>query len=1184
MLEQLRPDYEAYALISQALRELEQAENARPQLGPRAQIAKQTADTLLDWRLPMHVTVAALVTPLLENTLISVDALTTQYGPAASHLGERFVAWHRANGASDEVGPLAYERQYSTQLRELFRLAYLDLPSLNFLLLLIADHKARLTQPLESISKHLAAQTEAIFVPLAEMLGMWSLRRRWLDCILHVLYPDKYDETIKLLGEIIITKDQLRDILQKHNQIIQSNTRSHDDRRWIAERKRLIEKAEAYFHIEKILLERFRKDFRVCPRLQKIFFSPGTSYFRARGGEPIEELASRLAVRILCHTESDCYRALGIVHSLGAPIAPRFSERFNDNIALPQPNGYRSLHTAIIYQGYKEKGGGSILVDIRILTPEMYRLNEMGVVAAQHCRHTLTGEVRAWWTRLRQLSSELRRLTRDHPDFDPALGIQDWLQRFDLGSRSDPLYVFTPRGEIILLQQGSTALDFAYHIHTNLGHHAAAIWVNEQLVPYNYPLQNGDLVRVDYNSYLLGPDLSWSGFVSASSSKVKIRRGLATRARSIHAGRAQIEEVLLKFLHYYEKDKHYNLIITTGRLDAFLYQIARSRGLPDLHALYAQVEQKRIGPDTLVRRLIAQEFAAGLVNMWDEPLTYPLHRIFFCDRCRPVPGEPIVGLEKRVGVAAKGLTVHRLGNAGCPVLQQAQQRIPLRWVERANVTRKELLIFQLHGEDRFGLLKDVLEMVYREPKTYLYNVQAQTRSDGRADITLTVEGDTLARLGEIQAGLKSLRSIRQVLVFPPSPAQRLALTSPPPRLPSNPYTLQEVYGRYMFFDREGPIAEILRWLKEPPPTRWLIMHGQRRVGKTSLAKHLEHEILQQQRLALPVFVDLQQLSRYGKENLARLFVSAVYHSLQKPSPRKLDTEESMSWLNRALEAAVKELSGFRLLIIVDELNMLLDLEAHRASTISVFSNLRAVMSARRDLNWLLIVQDAEYSDPTCWKNAGSLFEQAVHLLIPHLDPEWARRLIEDPVSQCEMKYENAERKAQPSDEDDPNRSIPARILELSAGNPYLIQLLCFHLVDRVRRQNRTNITHADLIQVVELIRNDGFRHFDHFTGPLKGQIGMIILAAVASASRIGEWIDIMRIIDLVQQKSPRLHAKALFNSITILERQGALAIQREGSESRVCIPITLFHDWLKQYIDLDVVIQEWQTSRRTRGA
>jgi hypothetical protein len=530
-----------------------------------------------------------------------------------------------------------------------------------------------------------------------------------------------------------------------------------------------------------------------------------------------------------------------------------------------------------------------------------------------------------------------------------------------------------------------------------------------------------------------------------------------------------------------------------------------------------------------------------------------------------VPGDPLLAFERRKGTVVRELILHRAGNEHCAASQKPGRPLTVSWAAPDPQERK-LLVFQILAEDRRGLLEDILAQ-FRDAELYLYKVDAEARIDGSADITLVAEAPRMAALATLQERLATVDSVHQVLSAPTSPAQRLALSLPAPRHQPNPYTEQEVYDRTMFYDREAPVDAICEWLMAPPPTEPLMLHGQRRVGKSSLARYLVREILPQRRLAQPVFVDLQGLSGTSAQNISNYLVNAVYRVLNQPAPVQEPAEEPIPWLSRALRTATKLLRGYRLLLIIDEFNVLLDREAAGLLDSQVFANLRALMTTRRDLNWLLIVQDTHFRDPARWGSAAALFQQARPVSLAHLDSHWARKLIQDPAARCGVEYRGAG-----------GENLFDHIWELTAGNPYLIQVVCRQLLERVRRQDRANISEEDLRQVEDLVIHDGQRYLAHF---LDGLIGVrkILVAAIAAGAAGHEWVAITAILDTLRGRGLDLSLQAAQPDLYVLERQGMLALRPGAGEILASIPIGLFHRWVKDHIDPEAALLEWQTAR-----
>jgi len=1156
MFESVFPECELPLEIARVLQEQDKAGKARPDLPVYAWKASQVAaNTLLQWHVPLSAAVAAVLTPLLKHDVTSYQALAVTYGEDSVRLAKQLIALpFRSVFLELEAEPSL--AQHFMKLRRLFRWAYLDL---DFVLLAMAFQDALLTrQDLpESFDRHLASETDHVFIPLAEMLGLWALRRKWLDrCV----------------------------------DILSSEERSKEDYKRVCDglKNTKEERRKAFTELQKALA-----GGQGIREVRQREAHMGNILRRAREGEPVDELTGRLTVEIFCDSVMDCYRALGLVHRLGKPVAPRFSERFDDYIASPQPNGYQALHTAISFEYERERTREAkrILVEFRILTDEMHRLNEWGVVTALYGERERYREAQAWWNRGDQLSRQLQ------DRYSLEYTIKEFITKYELDSRPHPakpdicarescpilagdkipphpIYVFTPRGEIYLLPDGATALDFVYHLHTEIGHHARRIWVNDRSVPLNYPLRNGDIVRVEFDRCSPGPDLSWMGLATTGLASYKIRKGLAARAGYVHKGRLQIEQTLISILRFLERGKHYSLQVTTNKLDTFLLQTAKARGLADTQALYTQVATEvadgRTSPtcQKLVHQFVSQELAIAIVDRQGCSIfsTYPPHRISLCAACLPVPGEPIVGRERRSGTATIGLTVHRADNKDCRGVPSAEKSVLLGWAGETPSPQGLFAELEIAATDRRHLLGDILDHVYElyETGLYLYEVNARVYNGDSASIVMVTKAENWDQLANLRTRIELIPTIHGVSMSPLSHPRQLTLaaaSAPSTGRIQNPYTLMEVYDRPMFYDRDASIEEILGWLEAPSPTQWLILHGQRRVGKTSLAKYLEN-YLKRNRRVKPVFVTLQDLVLATPREIADLVVRKVYEALQEPIPSPEPDESPAIFMDRALKCAVDKLKDYKLLIMIDEFNVLMRQEEKGKLDPVIFSNLRSVLSQRRDVYFMLIVQDTHFHDPTRWGSAGNLFGQARTLLLPPMDPEWIRKLITEPLSRCGCSYEEA---------------IVDDILALAAGVPYYVHVLCGELIEHLNRQNRKHITRNDLSQVLKLVLSRGDRYFRHFTEGLHG-LRKVVLTMIAVRQQQG-WVPLPDVKAELEDRGLRVYPSALLNTTRDLVRLGMLELIEEEEPQKVRIPIGLFHEWVKAHLDPDSVVEEMPTLR-----
>lgn len=1135
------------------------------------QIAKQAAEKLKEWKAPAVSVTAALLLPLLSRERRHWPR--TGFSDEALELAQR-LADRRAFLVPGEARGGASAAWHYSNLSRMYREAYLDWPQLSFTLLLLAHHDALLLHG-PTFSEDDARLTQRVFAPFAEMLGMWSLYRTWLELSYKTLFVKEYEDMQELMGPTDAYKEE------KFEEILKP--KPNKDSASSHKKTNLIDKASAFLNIkekleEKFALKKLEAEVRLIENLT------GLALRRVRENEAREDVARRLGMRILCESSDDCYSALGILHSLGRPISLGSVLHFQDHIASPQPNGYRALEAAITYSGYKAAGGGSIVIECRILTHEMHRMNNYGVVVARYDADAPTAPDNAWWNQIPKLNAQLSRMLRLNTIDDSIL--TKYLSTHDHGAESNPIYVFTPRGEILLLPQGSTALDFAYRIHTEMGHHALRIDVNGESVPHGYPLRKGDIVRIHYDPDYAGPDFSWLNLVATQSARTSIKRKLAARARAAHEGRAYVEAALLRALNNFQSQKKFNLNVTTARLESFLRERATAYGYSDVTKLYDQLKDDPDGerdPDIknelaqrLVGDLVSSELTASITDADGEPLYYVLDYMKICQTCLPVPGDPIVGCEIVSSSGMKKLNIHVAGQR-CVTTVTQERILKLAWSDELNIDKNELLVFTLTCDDRPRLLYEVLDAVHQTEEAYLYKVEATTFTDQQAVISLVVKADNYNRFGEIQNRLGNVAGVHKTATVPPSPAQRMTLVADPlrrqlprelpPPLP-NPYTSEEVYTRDIFFDRRELLDSIMSWLKEPPPYQPMILHGQRRVGKTSLVMHLIHEFLPAHRLAHAVLVDFQELSAFAPQNIAGLIVRSVFRDRRQSIPPQEDGEEPMEWLSRALDKAREIYPD--LLIIIDEFNVIIDVELKSNSQSPVYKNLRGVMRNQRSINWLIVVQDTHFYDPERFGGAGVLFQNARRPSVEHLDRNWSQRLILEPARRCGVVPEDEE-------------AIIDEVLNLTAGNPLLIHLICRELVERARRQGRGVFTMADLEAARDVLLHDGESWFFHFMQNLTGT-REIVMAAVTEIIRNEGQANESEVIELVREKLPEITVKTVQQTVVSLAQEGLILVQRQDKEGPlgISIHIGLFKKFLFRLdrMDIDKSVAKWRSSRR----
>ena len=1128
----------------------------------RSEIA---ARALVAWNTSKDTVLAALALPFVEQRLLPQGELRRLFGSDPVEIAVRFVERFDILAGY----PSYSQGSYNYQLRYLFRQAYLELPSPDLILLVLANNVASICSG--SVDPEIWAEiTLEVFIPLAEILGLWRLRRSWLQTSMAFKASASNNQ-----GEIL---ESLEGYFNGYQQWVAEETGSRlsstcpaSSPTLLADRPPPIINGEwlrtqvnVYEELKADLVRIFKNDASFPePKVEPVELSSGMALHRINQGIPKEELIDRLRIRVRCNERQDCYRVLGYIHSLGKPVGNPDTEYFSDFVAAPQTNGYQAIHTSILYRSSSSR---TTIVEVRITTHRMHYHNEFGIIAAKHSHPNDYSGIPSWWNQLDGLTRDLQKLSiqtksQAWPD------ILAFLDRFAIDTLSPCLYLFTPKGEIVLLPEGSTPLDFAYRIHTNLGHHAIRIEVNGKLVPYNYNLRNGDMVLVHYDESFCGPDLSWLNFVATTSAKAKVRRGLRNHSASFHPGRGKIETVLLKFAHQFMQDRKYDLGLTTHDLESFLTKYVRVNGYPSTAHLYEDVHAGKMSAYKLVHQLISHEFAAALLEEDGPRVRYPIDSILFCDRCRPIPGDSLIAFERHATNTTTGLIVHRSDDGGCADANQSTKRIFVKWAERTYANGNNIFVFQIEAGDRRGVLAEILNIVYDERGANLLRVEAQAHLMEDADIEFVVELENVERLSAIRRSLEKLSGVHRVFPFPASHTRSLAVVAGTQRPDPNPYTYQEVYDRLMFYDREKPVSDILQWLQQDPPFERIIVHGPRRVGKTSLAKYLVHEIIPKRYLARAVFSDAQEIPwlTCSIEEIATYITKEVFDALQQPMPVQEPQENCVQWFSRALEVAVSSMEGGRLFLVIDEFDALLKKGMDGTLDSQVFFNLRAVMNQRREINWLLIVSDANFKAPERWGAAGPLFQQARSIELSHLDPHWAHKLITEPLERCGMKYRND--------------AIPRQILHLTAGNPYIIHVLCQKLIDGVRGHNRLEINRADVDLAADHVIDDGRRIFHHFMRALS-LIEKIVLVGIVTRTNSGEWQRVDQIVADIQHVAPELEFNALTSAIRAVERHGALELRDLETSFQARVSIGLFHQWVGSQLRLADVVAEWRSTRR----
>lgn len=679
----------------------------------------ETAQILAEFHLESVAIAAALLHDALEDTSISAEDVRTEFGEEVARLVEG-VTKLSAIGLAElaPVDPSDARRRdrakvQSVQAENLRKLFLAMADDIRVVLIKLADrvHNMRTLQALaEDRRMRIARETMEIYAPLAARLGIWQIKWQLEDLAFRYLEPAAYRRISRALA---VTR---------------------------AERERYVSQAVAQLSAE---LDRAGIRAQVMGRPKHIY-----SIYRKtqRTGLDVAQLHDLLGVRVIIEgSEADCYTALGVVHQTWMPIpTPTGDTGFRDYIAVPKENGYRSLHTTVL-------GPEAKALEVQIRTEEMHRDAEFGVAA--HWRYK---EGRSRDLKFEERIAWIRQLLDWQTEMSGTA--QEFVESLKSDVFRDQVYVFTPRGELRELPAGSTPLDFAYRIHTDIGHRCIGAKVNGRLVSLDYQIRNGDVVEIVTSKAPRGPSRDWLnpslGFVKTAHAREKIRQWFKRqeRAENIERGRDLLDKELARL----------------GLSHAKIEDVLPHFKLERIDDLYAAVGCGEISSQAVALRLAGDEASAEEEVSLAAPATTEsqvveglhvmgvgdlLTRLARC--CSPVPGDQIVGFVTR----GNGVTVHR---TDCPNIRNLTNRERLVSVEWGRGHQQLVpASIRLEAWDRDGLLRDVAALV-AEDRVNMTAVSAVTHPDHTATIRATLEISDLRTLSRILARLELIKGVRSV--------------------------------------------------------------------------------------------------------------------------------------------------------------------------------------------------------------------------------------------------------------------------------------------------------------------------------------------------------------------------------------------------------------------------------------
>jgi GTP pyrophosphokinase len=705
-------------LVQRAYRVAEKAhrEQKRNSGEPYINHCHAVASILTDLRVPPEIIAAGLLHDTVEDTEVTLEDIRRDFGevvaslvdgvtklsnlPRVSHNGSK----DQTSSAGDDVELLKPQSPLGRRadvVSETLRKTFLAMgDDVRVVLIKLADrlHNMRtLGYMPEEKRKRIGNQTLEIYAPLANRLGIWQIKWELEDLAFRYVDPDRYKEIADQLTERRPDREaQVGQIMDQLKQVLTQNS------------------------IEVEISGRPKHIYSIYRKMQK-------------KGKSFDLVRDLRAVRLLVPDVPACYATLGIIHTHWRPIPGEF----DDYIAAPKDNFYQSLHTAVIYDDGKP-------LEVQIRTAEMHQNAEYGIAAhwkyKEGTPRDKSYEERITW---------LRRMMEWRSDVDDA---QEFVESMKTDVFQDRVYVFTPRGDIIDLPGGSTPIDFAYHIHTDIGHRCRGARVNGKLVPLEYELKTGDQVEI-LTAKRGGPSRDWLntnlGLVKTqrARSKIKVWFKKQDHEQNLASGRVILERELGRL----------------GMGETSLEDLARSLEFRTPDELYVALGTGDLSVSKIAKRLSEDEENVDMLTA-----STPTSEVSSADAvdvvglkglltnvakcCNPTPGDEIVGYITR----GRGATVHR---QDCPNILRMRERERLVAVSWGSRTRTYSVPVRIHAYDRQGLMGDVSNLLNTE-NINIADVTVKTNQN-LADIRLVIEVRDIEQLSRILTRIENLPNVME---------------------------------------------------------------------------------------------------------------------------------------------------------------------------------------------------------------------------------------------------------------------------------------------------------------------------------------------------------------------------------------------------------------------------------------
>lgn len=656
----------------------------------------EVAKILADLELDVITIAAGILHDVIEDTDTQLSTIKEEFGEEITML---------VNGVT-KLSRISFKTQEEQQA-ESFRKMFLAMAEdVRVILIKLADrlNNMRTLQYIQPFRRlKIARETLDIYVPIANRLGISKIQWELEDLSLLYLEPIQYKAVVNRISKNRLEREKyvesIKETIKKELQKVKIETEIHG-------------RPKNIYSIYKKMKER-----------EKDFF----------------QIYDLIAIRIICNSVKDCYAILGLLHSIWKPMPGRFK----DYIAMPKSNMYQSLHTTVVTSQGEP-------LEIQIRTWEMHKTAEYGIAA--HWKYKEKIDLKKD-KKLEERLSWLRQILEWQKDLkDP----KEFMESLKIGLFQDEVFTFTPKGDVKILPSGSTPIDFAYIIHTDVGHSCVGAKVNKKIVPLDYKLKSGDIVEILTSKLNRNPSRDWLKLVKTSGAKNKIRLWFKKEMReeNIQKGRDVLEKEIGKYR-----------IETSSELTKKLKNASIELGFLELEAMFENIGYGKLTPFQVLSKIIPQEKIPQVLPMAkvkkqiDQGIRVQGINdvmIKFARCCNPVPGDEIIGYITR----GRGVSVHKIDCSNIDFISAEKDRlVKVEWIKTEELFYPVKI--KIIADDRSNLVADIM-LVFSNLKISVSAIHAVTNKNNIANIDIALSINNLDQLKEIIKKIKKVKSVLTV--------------------------------------------------------------------------------------------------------------------------------------------------------------------------------------------------------------------------------------------------------------------------------------------------------------------------------------------------------------------------------------------------------------------------------------